>query len=134
MYILVSVIYFLKNAKHNIFVNHTNLLYSVQIKMIFFCQKQLRFCFFLQETRSNNFGEWISYLDLKKLVFFLHSSWYRCLVGQCGLGSLCLTLSLIYIVYIFCVILRHQILYSLNELYFQNFQNIISIQIIYMYN
>lgn len=100
-----------KNAKHNIFVNHTNLLYSVQIKMIFFCcQKQLRFCFFLQETRSNNFGEWISYLDLKKLVFFLHSSWYRCLVGQCGLGSLCLTLSLIYIVYIFCVILRHQIL------------------------
>lgn len=72
MYILVSVIYFKKNAKHNIFVNHTNLLYSVQIKMIFFfCQKQYRFCFFLQETRSNNFGEWISYLDLKACFFFL---------------------------------------------------------------
>lgn len=102
---------FKKNAKHNIFVNHTNLLYSVQIKMIFFFgQKQYRFCFFLQETRSNNFGEWISYLDLKACFFFLYTSWYRCLVGQCGLGSLCLTLSLIYIVYIFCVILRHQIL------------------------
>lgn len=69
--ILVSVIYFLKNAKHNIFVNHTNLLYSVQIKMIFFCQKQYRFCFFLQETRSNYFGEQISYLDLKACFFSL---------------------------------------------------------------
>lgn len=37
--------------------------------MIFFAQKQLRFCFFLKETRSNNFGEWISYLDLKACFF-----------------------------------------------------------------
>lgn len=39
--------------------------------IFFFGKKQYRFCFFLQETRSNNFGEWISYLDLKACFFFL---------------------------------------------------------------
>lgn len=40
--------------------------------MIFFLSKTITFCFFHQETRSNNFGEWISYLDLKACFFLTY--------------------------------------------------------------
>lgn len=58
----------LKNAKLNIFVNHTNLLYSVQIKMNFFWSKTITFLFF--PPRNKIYNNFENGFHILKLVFF----------------------------------------------------------------
>lgn len=62
---------FLKNAKHNIFVNHTNLLYSVQIKMIFFLVKNNIDFVFSSKKQDLTILENRFHIQILKLVFFL---------------------------------------------------------------